>query len=94
MQSSLRSTPKACSLTQQLRQYRLCQGTNEQGILVRTDTVLVSSFFLEVWTRKTGLTIRFLITQAQKIGVLQVVDSDKDACDKNGEPFNPLSPIP
>ena len=31
--------------------------TNEQGSLVRTDTVLMPSYFLEVWTGKTGLTI-------------------------------------
>ena len=44
-------------LLQPFSLYRLCQGINEQGNLVRTDTDLVSSFFLEVWTGKAGLTI-------------------------------------
>ena len=34
------------------------------------------------------------ITQAQKIRVLQVVVSDEDACNWNGEPSNPPSLIP
>ena len=42
---------------------------------MRNDTVLIASFFLKLWAVIVGLT---LITQAQKIGVLQVVVSDKD----------------
>ena len=36
---------------------------------------------------------QLLISQAKKIGVLQVVVSDEDACDQNGKPSNLLSPI-
>ena len=50
-------TPKEISLPQPLNQYRLCQGNGELGSLVRTDTVLVSSSFLEVWAGKTGHTV-------------------------------------
>ena len=38
-------------------QFRLDQGTRDLGNLVRTDTVLISPFFLKVWTAMTGLTI-------------------------------------
>ena len=50
-------TPKVFSLPQLFSQYRLCQRTNEQGSLVRTDSVLISPLFLELWTGKAGLTI-------------------------------------
>ena len=36
----------------------------------------------------------FLITQAQKIGLLQVVVSDEEACNRNGKPSNHPSLIP
>ena len=42
---------------------------------MRNDTVLIASFFVKVWAVIVGLT---LITQVQKIGVLQVVVSDED----------------
>ena len=35
-----------------------------------------------------------LITQAQKIGVLQIVVSDEDACNRNDKLSNPPSLIP
>ena len=35
-----------------------------------------------------------LIAQAQKIGVLQLVVSDEDACNGNGKPYNSPTPIP
>ena len=38
--------------------------------------------------------LRFLITQAQKIGVLQEVASDEDAYNQNGKSHNRPSPIP
>ena len=40
---------KIFSLPQPFRQFRLRQGTRELGSLVRTATVLISSFFLKVW---------------------------------------------
>ena len=42
-------------LPQPFSQFRLHQGTRELGNLVRTDTVLISPFFLKVWTAMTGL---------------------------------------
>ena len=36
----------------------------------------------------------FLIAQTQKIGILQVVASNKDFCDQSGKPSAPLSLIP
>ena len=49
-----------------------------------TDTVLMSPFFLKVWTVMTGLTITdSLFAQALNIGVLQVVVSNEDdACNR------------
>ena len=63
---------------------------------MRTDTVLISPFFLKVWTVITGLTITdSLFGQALNIGVLQVVVSNEDdACNRNDKPFNPPSLIP
>ena len=54
---SLQSKPKEFFLSQPFSQYRLCQGDNEPGNLVRTSTTLISSFFLEVRTGKTRLAI-------------------------------------
>ena len=57
VQPSQQSTPKIFSLPQPFFQFMLRQGTRELGSLVRTDTVLISPFFLELWTVITGLTI-------------------------------------
>ena len=57
IQSSQKSTPKTFSLPQALVQFRLSQRTRELGSLVRTDTVLISPFFLKAWKTITGLTI-------------------------------------
>ena len=35
-----------------------------------------------------------LIAQAQKIGVLQLVVSDENACNGDGKPYNSPAPIP
>ena len=53
-------------------------------ILVRTDTILHSFFFLKVWTGITGLTIT---------NSLSLVASDVDACNHNRKPSNPPSPL-
>ena len=55
----------------------------------RSYGVLISSFFPKVWTA-----VWFLITQAWKIDVLQVVVSDEDACNWNSKLFHPLFLIP
>ena len=52
----LQSPSKTFSLPQPFSQFRLHQGTNEQGSLVRTDTVLISSCFSEVWAKIAVLT--------------------------------------
>ena len=67
--------------------------TNSQCVKVqRSYRVLISPFFLKVWTAIAGLTVH--ITQAQKIGMLQAVVSDEDACNWNGKPSNPPFLIP
>ena len=43
-------------LPQQFSQFRIHQGAMELGNSVRTDTGLISPFFLKVWTVITGLT--------------------------------------
>ena len=48
IQRSLQSESKVPSLPQPFSQFRLRQGTSEQSSLVRTDTVLISLFFLKV----------------------------------------------
>ena len=87
VQPSQKSIPKLLSLPQPLSQFGLHQGTRELGSLVTTDTVLIFPFFLRLWTGITGFTI-FLIAQAQKMCVLKVVVSDKDASNRNGKPFS------
>ena len=57
VQTSQHSTPKLFSLPQSFSQFRLRQRTKELSSLVRNDTVLISPFFLKVWTMVTGLTI-------------------------------------
>ena len=51
------STPKIFSLPQPFRQFRLRQWTKKLESLKNTDTILISPFFLKVWTVITGLTI-------------------------------------
>ena len=55
MQPSQQSTPKIFSLHQPFNQFKLHQGTKELWSLVRNDTVLITPFFLKVWTVRTGL---------------------------------------
>ena len=57
VQTSQQSTPKIFSLPQPFSQFRLRQGTKDLWSLVRNDTVLISPFFLKVWTLITGTTI-------------------------------------
>ena len=94
IQQSLQSTSKVIYPSRPFSQFRLQQGTNEKGSLVRTDTVLISVFFLKVQTGMTGLRITDSLAQAPKTGVLQVVVSDEDACNQNGKPSNSPSLIP
>ena len=47
---------KIFSLPQPFSQCRLRQGTRKLGSLVRTNTVLISLFFLKAWTVTIGLT--------------------------------------
>ena len=56
-QPSQQFTPKMFYLPQSFRQFRLRQQTRELGSLLRTDTVLISLFFVQVWAVITGLTI-------------------------------------
>ena len=48
---------KNISLNQLFRQFRLCPGASGLASVLRTDTVLISSFFLQVWTVITRLII-------------------------------------
>ena len=68
------------------------QGTRE---FYETWHCLISPLFLKVWTVIAGGS-QSLITycSGSEIGVLQVVVSDEGACNRNGKPFNPPSPIP
>ena len=68
--------------------------TSEQESLLRTDTILIFPFFLEVLTEKTGLAVADTLSVRLRIPVLQVVDSDEDTCDQNGKPSNRSSLIP
>ena len=54
--TSQQSTPKILSLPYPFSQFRLREGTRKLGSLMRTDTVLISIFFLKVCTVITGLT--------------------------------------
>ena len=56
VQLSQQSTPKILSLPYPFSQFRLREGTRKLGSLMRTDTVLISIFFLKVCTVITGLT--------------------------------------
>ena len=48
---------KSISLPQPFSQFRLCQGANKKDSRARTDSALISLFFLKVWTGMTGITI-------------------------------------
>ena len=48
LQQSLQSISKAFSLPPSFSQFRLRQENNDQGILVRTDAILISLFLLKV----------------------------------------------
>ena len=82
---SLQATSKEFPLPQPFSQFRVCQGTNEQGSIVRTDTDLSSLFFLKAQTGITGITTT---------DSLSLVVSDEDACNQNGKPFNSTFPLP
>ena len=56
IQTSQQSTPEMFSLTQPYNQFTLREETRELGSLVRTDTILLSSFLIKVWTVIAGLT--------------------------------------
>ena len=75
-------------LTQPFSQSRLRQGTRELGSfvesLVRTDTVLISTLYLKVWTVITGLTI----TDSSSFRLRKLI-----YC-RCGKPSNPPSLIP
>ena len=57
VQLSLQSASKVFSLPQSCSQFRLCQGTNEQKRLVRTDIFLISLYFAKVQIGIKGPTI-------------------------------------
>ena len=73
---------KSISLLQPLSQFSLRAGTRKLGSLVETDTVLVSIFLLpeNMDCHNRAQNHVLLITQGQKIGLLQVVLSGEDAC--------------
>ena len=55
--TSQQSTPKIFSIPRLFSQCKLRQVIRKLESLVRTNTVLISLFFLKVWTVITGLTI-------------------------------------
>ena len=57
IQPSPISTPKIFSLPQAFIQFRLSQRTRDLGSIMRTDTFLISSFFVKVWKMIAGFTI-------------------------------------
>ena len=68
VQLSQQSTKKISSLHQPFSQFRLRQSTKELWSLMRNDTILISPFFLKVWTVITGLTItNFLSLRVTKL---------------------------
>ena len=59
-------------------QFKLRQGTMDLGSIVRIDTVLISPFFLKVWTVITGLTHNdYLLLRLKKL-----------VCSRCGKPSN------
>ena len=68
LQPSQQSTPKIFSLSQSFSQFRLREGTRELGSLMRNDTVLISPFFLKVWTVIAGFaTTNSLLSRLRKL---------------------------
>ena len=84
-----------CFLLLSMSQFRLCQRTRKLGTLARTDTVLVPQLLPQSMDSDSRAHNHWLlIAQAQKIGILQEVVSDENACNRNGKPSNPHSLIP
>ena len=52
-----KTTPKTFSLPQAFIQFSLSQKTRDLGSIMRTDTFLISSFFVKVWKMIAGFTI-------------------------------------
>ena len=78
-----------------MSQFRLCQRTRKLGVLARNDTVLVPHLLPQSMDSDNRTHNHWLlIAQAQQIGILQVVVSDEDACNRNGKQSNPHSLIP
>ena len=80
-------------LLQPFSKFRLRQSTKELRSLVWNDSVLISPFFLKDSDNRAD-NHWFLIAQAQKIGVLQVVVSNEDVCNWNDKRSNPPSLVP
>ena len=59
---SQQSTIKIFSLPQPFSQFRLGQEVRELGSFVRPDTVLISPFFLKIWTVISGLTTTYCLS--------------------------------
>ena len=59
---------------------------------MRTNTVLISPFFLKVWVVITGLTIADSLSLSLRI--FEVVVSDEVACNRNHKLSNPRSFLP
>ena len=56
IQPYLQPPLSAFSLRSPFNQFRLHQGTNEQGSLMRNNTVLIYSYYSKVWTGIAALT--------------------------------------
>ena len=63
---------KIFSLTQRFCYFSLCQRTRDLGNLVKSDTILISYFFLKVSKVIAGLTITDFFTKVQNTDVLLV----------------------
>ena len=59
---SQQSTIKIFSLPQTFSQFRLGEEVRELGSFVRPDTVLISPFFLKIWTVISGLTTTYCLS--------------------------------
>ena len=91
VQPSHQSTPTIFSLPQPFSQFRMRQRMKELWSLwkIFNLSLLLQSMDSDNWARNQW----FLIAQAQKIGVLQVLVSAEDACNWNGKPSKPPSLI-
>ena len=92
VQPSQQSTSKMFSLPQPFSQFRMRQRMKELWSLwkIFNLSLLLQSMDSDNWARNQW----FLIAQAQKIGVLQVLVSAEDACNWNGKPSKPPSLTP